>query len=44
AGAFSLDWRLIAAGSVISIAPILIFFSVMQRYIVPTEAGSGVKG
>lgn len=44
AGAFSLDWRLIAAGSVISIVPILLFFLVMQRYIVPTEAGSGVKG
>ncbi|MEB3232392.1 MAG: carbohydrate ABC transporter permease [Leptolyngbyaceae bacterium] len=44
AGAFSLDWRLIAAGSVISIAPILIFFLIMQRYIVPTETGSGVKG
>lgn len=44
AGAFSLDWRLIAAGSVISIAPILLFFTIMQRYIVPTEAGSGVKG
>lgn len=43
-GAFSLDWRLIAAGSVISIAPILLFFLVMQRYIVPTEAGSGLKG
>ena len=44
AGAFSFDWRLIAAGSVISITPILTFFLVMQRYIVPTEAGSGVKG
>lgn len=44
AGAFSLDWRLIAAGSVISIAPILTFFAFMQRYIVPTETGSGVKG
>ncbi len=44
AGTFTLDWRLIAAGSVISIVPILIFFLVMQRYIVPTEAGSGVKG
>ncbi|BAS59221.1 MULTISPECIES: carbohydrate ABC transporter permease [Leptolyngbya] len=44
AGTFTLDWRLIAAGSVISILPILIFFLVMQRYIVPTEAGSGVKG
>ncbi|NEQ98040.1 MAG: carbohydrate ABC transporter permease [Cyanothece sp. SIO2G6] len=44
AGAFSLDWRLVAAGSVISIAPILAFFLVMQHYIVPTETGSGVKG
>jgi len=44
AGAFSLDWRLIAAGSVISVAPILLFFVLMQNYIVPTETGSGVKG
>lgn len=44
AGTFSLDWRLIAAGSVISIAPILLFFLFMQRYIVQTESGSGVKG
>jgi len=44
AGTFSLDWRLIAAGSVISIAPILLFFVVMQHYIVPTDSGSGVKG
>jgi putative chitobiose transport system permease protein len=44
AGTFSLDWRLVAAGSVISIAPILLFFLVMQRYIVPSEVGSGVKG
>lgn len=44
AGTFSLDWRLIAAGSVIAIAPIIAFFVVMQHYIVPTEAGSGVKG
>lgn len=44
AGTFTLDWRLIAAGSVISIVPILLFFLAMQHYIVPTEAGSGVKG
>ncbi len=44
AGTFSLDWRLIAAGSVISIVPVLIFFLVMQRYIIPSEAGSGLKG
>ena len=44
AGTFSLDWRLIAAGSVISIAPILILFIILQRYIVPSDLGSGVKG
>lgn len=44
AGTFSLDWRLIAAGSVISIAPILLLFLFVQRYIVPTDTGSGVKG
>lgn len=44
AGSFSLDWRLIAAGSVISIAPVLLFFVVMQQYIVPTESSSGLKG
>lgn len=44
AGTFTLDWRLIAAGSVISIAPILAFFLAMQQYIVPSETGSGVKG
>ena len=44
AGTFTLDWRLIAAGSVISIVPILLFFVAMQHYIVPSEAGSGVKG
>lgn len=44
AGSFSLDWRLIAAGSVISILPVLVFFVAMQRYIVPTESGSGLKG
>ena len=44
AGTFSLDWRLVAAGSIISIAPVLILFLFLQRYIVPTETGSGVKG
>ncbi|MEM1369591.1 MAG: carbohydrate ABC transporter permease [Cyanobacteria bacterium P01_H01_bin.15] len=44
AGTFSLDWRVIAAGSVISIAPALGLFFLLQRYILPTETGSGVKG
>ncbi|MGF1485513.1 MAG: carbohydrate ABC transporter permease [Prochloraceae cyanobacterium] len=44
AGTFSLDWRLIAAGSVISIAPILILFLFVQKYIIPNDVSSGVKG
>lgn len=44
ASTFSLDWRLVAAGSVISIAPILLLFLWIQRYIVPTETATGVKG
>ncbi len=43
-GTFSLDWRLVAAGSVISIVPVFLVFLVLQGYIVPTETGSGVKG
>ncbi len=43
-GAFGLNWRLVAAGSVISIAPVLGLFMFVQQYIVPTDAGSGVKG
>jgi putative chitobiose transport system permease protein len=44
AGTFSLDWRLVAAGSVISIAPVLLLFLFLQRYIVPTETSTGIKG
>lgn len=44
AGTFSLDWRLIAAGSIVSIAPVLLLFVLLQRYIVPTDTASGVKG
>lgn len=44
AGSFSLDWRLIAAGSILSIAPAIVLFVLLQRYVVPTEAGSGLKG
>lgn len=44
AGTFSLDWRLVAAGSVIAIAPVLLLFLLLQRYIVSTDTSSGVKG
>jgi putative chitobiose transport system permease protein len=44
ASALDFDWRLIAAGSIVSIAPVLILFLFLQRYIIPTDTGSGVKG
>ncbi|XTZ12271.1 MAG: carbohydrate ABC transporter permease [cyanobacterium endosymbiont of Rhopalodia inflata] len=44
ASALDLDWRLIAAGSIISIAPALLLFVFLQKYIIPTDIGSGIKG
>jgi putative chitobiose transport system permease protein len=41
---FSLDWRLLAAGSIISILPVLIVFIVLQRFILPSASGDAVKG
>jgi putative chitobiose transport system permease protein len=43
-GAFGANWRLIAAGAIVSIAPVLILFLFVQKYIVPTDISSGVKG
>ena len=44
ASSFSLDWRLVAAGAVISILPVLAVFIGLQRYILPSAAGDAVKG
>ena len=41
---FSLDWRLVAAGAVVSILPVLALFIGLQRYILPSAAGDAVKG
>lgn len=41
---FSLDWRLIAAGSIISIAPALGLFIILQNYIFPPDTSAGIKG
>jgi len=41
---FSLDWRLVAAGSVVSILPVLLLFVLLQRYILPSSTGDAVKG
>ena len=44
ASSFSLDWRLVAAGSVVSILPVLAGFIGLQRYILPSASGDAVKG
>jgi putative chitobiose transport system permease protein len=44
AGTFDTDWRLIAAGSILAVLPIMLVFVFLQRYIISTDVGSGVKG
>ncbi len=44
ASAFSADWRLIAAGSLMSVVPVLVLFLVLQRYVIPTHLDSGIRG
>jgi putative chitobiose transport system permease protein len=41
---FSLDWRLVAAGAIFSILPILIFFIFTQRYFIEGAMKGAVKG
>ena len=41
---FSLDWRIVAAGSVVSILPVLFLFILLQRFILPSASGDAVKG
>ena len=41
---FSLDWRIVAAGSVVSILPVLLLFLLLQRFILPSASGDAVKG
>ena len=44
ASSFSLDWRLVAAGAVVSILPVLLLFVLLQRFILPNATGDAVKG
>ena len=44
ASSFSLDWRLVAAGAVVSILPVLVLFVALQRFILPSATGDAVKG
>ena len=43
-GIFTTDWRLVAAGTVLSIIPIIIFFSATQKYFIEGATAGGVKG
>ena len=43
-GMFSANWRLIAAGSVISTIPIIVFFLAMQKYFISGENDGAIKG
>ncbi len=44
ASSLDLNWRFIAAGSIISIAPVLLLFIILQKYIIPSDVSTGVKG
>ena len=41
---FSLDWRVVAAGSIVSILPVLLLFVALQRFILPSATGDAIKG
>ncbi|RWZ54434.1 carbohydrate ABC transporter permease [Halobacillus fulvus] len=43
-GNFSSNWRYIAAGSIISVLPIIIIFSILQRYFIAGAMKGAVKG
>jgi putative chitobiose transport system permease protein len=42
-GTFATDWRLIAAGAVLSMIPIIIFFIATQKYFMEGATAGGVK-
>jgi putative chitobiose transport system permease protein len=44
ASSFSLDWRLVAAGAIVSILPVLVLFVLLQRFILPSATSDAVKG
>lgn len=44
ANTFSMDWRLVAAGAIFSIIPILLVFIFSQKYFIEGAMKGGVKG
>ncbi|MFI3299838.1 MAG: carbohydrate ABC transporter permease [Candidatus Gastranaerophilales bacterium] len=43
-GMFSANWRYVAAGSMLSIIPIIIFFLSMQKYFISGQNDGAIKG
>ena len=43
-GMFSANWRFIAAGSILSTIPIILFFLALQRYFISGENDGAIKG
>ncbi|MEZ4575646.1 MAG: carbohydrate ABC transporter permease [Vampirovibrionales bacterium] len=43
-GAFSANWRLIAAGTVLAALPVIVFFFVLQRYFMSGTLSGSLKG
>jgi putative chitobiose transport system permease protein len=44
ASTFSMDWRLVAAGAVFSLLPILVVFVFSQRFFIEGAMKGAVKG
>ncbi len=43
-GAFSANWRLIAAGTILATIPVVVFFLLLQRYFVSGTLSGSIKG
>jgi multiple sugar transport system permease protein len=43
-GAYTAEYGLLMAGSVIAAVPVLIFYVIAQKYVIQSVASSGVKG
>jgi len=43
-GAFSANWKLIAAGTILATIPVVVFFLLLQRYFVSGTLSGAVKG
>lgn len=43
-GTFATDWRLVAAGAVLSTIPIILFFAINQKHFIEGATAGGIKG